>query len=634
MEPEQSVDVPLVIVIDGNATVRRCVVRALEGIGLEIVQAGSPQELDAAKVAPGLVIMDFSRPLVDSQQMARQLSALVADREGSMILPLIVRPERMPILEGLSSKMMGILSKPFTPHALTAAVLTHLAGFEAKNPYPRSRPAREATEDILDVEVDIFLEDRDEDLFDDDPGESAAQAEMSTPTPTPTPAPSDPAPAPEPPPRQSAAAVDDLTMPDLDNLLEDIGSGELDNLEWDDGELEPVERFASGLPAGLDSPLSPMPSVSRPHQVEQDVNASDILWEGELPGVSRDAAPEPPPVTDTEGTRLEAPPSAPSSRPVRRQLAEWATQLAADWDRIGMEKDLLRRAELIQTAVLDIESTPGGRVPTSGQIAALARASVSAPSADEPSEKGFSGDLALLRPIEIFRVVRESRLRGALELHSPSESSYRLTLWGDTLRYLEPRVPHEDLLLGRILLARGKLEPEALEVALAQDDELPLGQRLVEVGILEEEELLEALELQARAYFYEICNFSKGAFTFREVKSRTLDSFGQSEPRPLNFKVSQLVLDVLRGGEDEEPRSSTEDAATRMVANPLRASSSSGSRPNLRVIETPPELRARNEKIVEEGGEVEEIVQRLKVLGLLDGDDEDKDPNPDGSASS
>jgi len=611
-----------VLVVDRNATVRRAVARALERVGLPSLEAPALDGVDLladSTAALQLLIVDCSRP-DDAHWMA--LSRWQEDGRAD-ILPITVHPTRIPVSFAQGSHVLPTLPKPFSPFRLVEVVRMAL-DLEQDNPFvPRLTPR--TTEELIDVEVDIMV----------DGDDSAEVGELP----------------------EVLQLLNESTMQDLDDLMGDVG-GTSEHFtpdgfdDWDErhGSLHdvPVLDFdtlqptpaVDGTIVGSLHDLEPL-DLHGDH--EEAIDEADILWEDEeIPSVY-----EPPRSTSTPAQhpsvvlpvlteapeppaedRAEVPP-AESSRP-RRAVADWAVQLAQDWEHIGLETDLTRRAELIQTAVIDIEPEPDAHLPAriSGQIPALPLAR-SNELALQPLT--FSGDLVLLSPLALLRIVREGHLSGALEL-SCEAVSFRLTVWGDTLRYLEPRTPHEDLLLGRILLAQGHLEPEALQIALSQDDDLPLGARLLDVGIIGEEELSAALRLQARAYFYEICRMHRGQFIFREMKGGSLPRFGVSEPRPLNFRVSELLLEVVRDDESNDPRAprpSHERDETRLVKQPSAAIPMAArpvSRPNLRLISTPPELRA---PATEDTEEVEDLVERLRSLGLLDPPDDNPELDPE-----
>ncbi|MEO1273357.1 MAG: DUF4388 domain-containing protein, partial [Myxococcota bacterium] len=250
---------------------------------------------------------------------------------------------------------------------------------------------------------------------------------------------------------------------------------------------------------------------------------------------------------------------------------------------------------------------------------------------------GFHGTLHAWRPMALLQLIRDRALVGSLELFDPVQA-YRIVLQGDTLRSLEPRQVNPELLLGHMLVARGWLEVEPLQMAVAAQDadhegRRPLGAYLVERGHVTPEQLEEVLQSQAQSYLIQICNMHQGTFIFREEQPGHDLQFGPFKPSLLGMSTSRLLLEILRDAEVEhsgvrlvdrayEP---FEDAAsTRMVLNPIALGSldmemfTPTERTVLERFTVPKEVDSLSQLEGFTDTETASIVRRLHRLGFLE----------------
>lgn len=575
-----------VYVMDPNPTTRRCAQRALEALGAEVEAWGAWEEAVRPPSASLLVVAAGREP--------EAVWSRLAGWEGTPVIVTALHPEAIPAAPPGWGEAVAVLGRPFTPRELCAAAAARAPELRVEGELPFATPAPVVSAfDSMEVDIvvdeDIHLIEDAELLFEDAeaPGLEASEVGLVLP-----------------------AAEDDLfepvsaedELPELEALLqtaelETLGSTEhfeSDAPSWGSAEDLP----GLGAEGGYEGEPTRLPEELAPHEATR-MASMDALFPWSPP---EELAPH-------EATRmapLEAllPPPAAPTRPPGRLLKAWAIQLAEDWERIGMERDLDRRAELIQTAVMDIEPeplAPPGLASLPPLGAGLAGAG------EEASGVRLQGDLGLLRPADVLRMVREQRLSGALELHGP-ERAFRLTVQGDLLRTLEPRMSDPDLLLGRLLLDRGWVDGGLLEVALQGRDERPLGERLILAGALSEEALQEALRLQTRAYMGQIVAMQAGRFLFREAREGGLPPFGATLPRPLNLKLSALVVEVQRERSVATPppmAALVPDEATRMAPAP--------SRPL-----TAPLERGKPIPSDDDAAELDAIVRRLEALIPLD----------------
>lgn len=98
-----------------------------------------------------------------------------------------------------------------------------------------------------------------------------------------------------------------------------------------------------------------------------------------------------------------------------------------------------------------------------------------------------------------------------------------------------------DLLLGRYFVARGIVDAARLDALLAQADGRPLGQRLVDEGLITNEDLRDCLGEQAQDLMYEMLRARRGVFGLR----RGDDVVPQWHVSP-GFSVDGLLFEGLR----------------------------------------------------------------------------------------
>ncbi len=575
-----------VYVIDPNPTTRRCAQLALEALGAEVATWGTWEEAVRPASAALLVAASGREP--------EQVWSRLAGWEGTPVIITSLHPEAVPSPPPGWGEAASVLGRPFTPRELCAAASDRVPELRGEGELPFATPAPVVSAfDSMEVDIvvdeDIHLIEDAELLFEEEDEEAGLEAAVGL---------------------VPAAGADDLfepvsaedELPELEALLQ---TAELET-------LGATEHFESDAPAwgsaedlpglaaegGYEGEPTRLPEELAPHEATRMASMDALFpW----------AAPEE--LAPHEATRmapLEAllPPQASPTRPPGRLLKAWAIQLAEDWERIGMERDLERRAELIQTAVMDIEPEP--LAPPGLAALPLLGAGLAGPG-EEASGVRLQGDLGALRPADVLRLVREQRWSGALELHG-AERAFRLTVQGDLLRTLEPRVSDPDLLLGRLLLDRGWVDGGLLEVALQGRDERPLGERLILAGALSEEALQEALRLQARAYMGQLVAMQAGRFLFREAREGSLPPFGPTLPRPLNLKLSALVVEVQRERSVATPppmAALVADEATRMAPAPSRPLTS-------------PLERGKPMPSDDDAAELDAIVRRLEALIPLD----------------
>jgi tetratricopeptide (TPR) repeat protein len=108
----------------------------------------------------------------------------------------------------------------------------------------------------------------------------------------------------------------------------------------------------------------------------------------------------------------------------------------------------------------------------------------------------------------------------------------------------------KDLRLGEVLLASGKLEPAVLEraAAVVVRDRKRMGAVLVEMGVLDENGLEEALALHVRAILTSVFSLREGTYTFQEQDPEAF----LDDDWPLAISTGEAVLAAVRAVRSED----------------------------------------------------------------------------------
>ncbi|MBH25280.1 MAG: hypothetical protein CMH57_12680 [Myxococcales bacterium] len=605
---------PKVLLVDPNPTVLQCATRALRSLDVEVLaQAAMPDDAEERSDLD-LLVIDCGR--VDDATVER-LEAWLDQERLPPILPLSPQPERLPEELLTHPRYVRTLEKPFTPSELCTLALRLNP---ALNPDldPDQFAFQENLKPLSDaIELDMDIEDDEGSVADEgDLGPVLAVLEDLNPE--------DAAPGDY---MLSEHMADDSSLDELD--LEVSGITPLEDQSVDSswsssGAIPVVTPSAASSDAFLEVSDDDMLAFDEDDLIEEldgaellsleeEPSPHDVVSDAELIEVGEDAILE----------VVESPPPAAEQPP---PLPRWAVLLDQHWAALSLETSGYHRASLL-ASLLAREGMPADPYWTQPAVADRCEQRLDALA----SLNGFHGMLAQLRPMVLLRLIRERQFTGSLELYNGAEA-YRLTLWGDTLRFLEPRQLNQELLLGRILVARGWLDVDALHAAMeaqrlawTQGRRVPLGRHLVEQEQISAEQLEDALKVQARGYFFEICNMRAGTFIFREEQPGLVHPFGPFEPVPLNFQVTHLLLEMLRDSsmamENSGVRVVDQQDTTRLVVNPsaprhLDDELTSSEREVLDLFSTQRVTRDLPE--VDSGEDIDRVIRRLHRLGLLD----------------
>jgi hypothetical protein len=152
----------------------------------------------------------------------------------------------------------------------------------------------------------------------------------------------------------------------------------------------------------------------------------------------------------------------------------------------------------------------------------------------------LEGDLAHFFPTEILQLLQLAQANGRLELERGGE---HVALFIERGRPVFARTDGQAVKAGQILVHRGVLTNEALELALAMQEDRPgqrLGVMLVESGVITPEQLQGAVQDVLKRIIYGVLLWRTGRFRF------FLGDRVEDEDIQLDLEVDRMILEGLR----------------------------------------------------------------------------------------
>jgi DNA-binding response OmpR family regulator len=142
-----SVNVPNVLVVEDDPTVREVVVRYLAREGIAVREAADGgAALDAADTEwPDLVVLDLMLPVIDGFEVCRRLR----ERAPVPVIMLTARGDEDDRVIGLELGADDYVAKPFSPRELTARVKAVLRRAGGTTPAPEAVPPRIEHDDVV-----------------------------------------------------------------------------------------------------------------------------------------------------------------------------------------------------------------------------------------------------------------------------------------------------------------------------------------------------------------------------------------------------------------------------------------------------------------------------------------------------
>ena len=152
----------------------------------------------------------------------------------------------------------------------------------------------------------------------------------------------------------------------------------------------------------------------------------------------------------------------------------------------------------------------------------------------------LSGDLALFQPAEVLQLLQLAQASGRLELQRAEEN---VDLLFDHGRLVSARTSGVAVRVGEVLVHRGVVIPEALDLALALQNDHPgerIGQMLVASGAATREQVAEAVREVVRRVVYGLLLWREGGFHFTPGEGVT------SADIRLDLDLDRLILEGLK----------------------------------------------------------------------------------------
>jgi hypothetical protein len=156
------------------------------------------------------------------------------------------------------------------------------------------------------------------------------------------------------------------------------------------------------------------------------------------------------------------------------------------------------------------------------------------------SAPALEGDLYHFFPSELLQLLNLAQANGRLQLDRGAEHA---DLFFERGRPVFARTDGQSVRAGQILVHRGMITAEALELALAMQQDHPgerLGSMLVSNGLITPEQLEDAVRDVLRRIVYGVLMWREGRFRFFPG-----ERIGAEDIR-LDFDVDRLILEGLR----------------------------------------------------------------------------------------
>jgi hypothetical protein len=157
----------------------------------------------------------------------------------------------------------------------------------------------------------------------------------------------------------------------------------------------------------------------------------------------------------------------------------------------------------------------------------------------------LDGDLRTFFPTEVLQLLSLAQANGRLELDRPGE---RAEVFIERGRPVFARTDGPSVKAGQVLVHLGLVQPEALETALAMQQERPrarLGAMLVESGAITPEQLQQAVQDVLKRILYGVLLWRDGRFRFYA------DERVAGEDIQLDIDLDRMILEGLRQADQD-----------------------------------------------------------------------------------
>lgn len=161
------------------------------------------------------------------------------------------------------------------------------------------------------------------------------------------------------------------------------------------------------------------------------------------------------------------------------------------------------------------------------------------------TEPVLVGELHHFFPTEVLQLLSLSQANGRLELERPGE---RAELFIERGRPVFARTDGQTVRAGQVLVHRGIVTPEALELALSMQQERPgqrLGEMLLDSGLVTPTQLADAVRDVLRRIVYRVLLWRDGRFRFYPGER------AEGEDIQIDLDLDRMILEGLRQADQE-----------------------------------------------------------------------------------
>lgn len=156
------------------------------------------------------------------------------------------------------------------------------------------------------------------------------------------------------------------------------------------------------------------------------------------------------------------------------------------------------------------------------------------------SRFALAGDLEHFFPAEVLQLLSLARATGRLDL---TRSGEHCELWVEHGRPVFARTNGVSVHVGDVLVHRGDIPPEAVDLALALQRDHPgerIGRMLVKSGAVTEDQVREAVLEVQRRIIYRVLLWQQGGFRFLPGEH------AEGEDIRLELDLDRLILEGLK----------------------------------------------------------------------------------------
>ncbi len=163
------------------------------------------------------------------------------------------------------------------------------------------------------------------------------------------------------------------------------------------------------------------------------------------------------------------------------------------------------------------------------------------------SDAALEGDLKHFLPSEVLQMIHLAQATGRVEFKRAGEVA---ELYFERGRPVFARTTGQSVRVGQILVHRGEVAPETLELALAVQKDAPgerVGEMLVNSGAATPEQVQRAVGEVVRRILYGMLLWREGRFVFHPGERPV------GEDVQIDVELDRLILEGLRLADQKRP---------------------------------------------------------------------------------